>query len=86
MCANYILTYKVSNIRNIHQLKWFVHFIFPWIVDMCLLSADIYEYNFVSQGKVTIPNVDDGEEFTLTDVSFLEQAYIPQFSLGGGSR
>lgn len=36
---------------------------------MCLLSNDIYDYNFVSQGKITIPNVDDGEECTLTDVS-----------------
>ncbi|XP_022837915.1 myosin heavy chain, muscle isoform X14 [Spodoptera litura] len=35
--------------------------------DMCLLSNDIYDYNIVSQGKTTIPNVDDGEECTLTD-------------------
>lgn len=41
---------------------------------MCLLSNDIYDYNFVSQGKITIPNVDDGEECTLTDVS-REQNY-----------
>jgi len=37
--------------------------------DMCLLGNDIYEYNYVSQGKITIPNVDDGEELQLTDVS-----------------
>jgi len=36
---------------------------------MCLLGSDIYEYNYVSQGKITIPNVDDGEELQLTDVS-----------------
>lgn len=36
---------------------------------MCLLSDDIYDYNFVSQGKTTIPNVDDNEECALTDVS-----------------
>lgn len=36
---------------------------------MCLLSNDIYDYFNVSQGKITIPNVDDGEECTLTDVS-----------------
>ena len=47
----------------------------PWwylflnLPDMCSLSADIYEYNYVSQGKITIPNVDDGEELQLTDVS-----------------
>lgn len=37
--------------------------------DMCILSNNIYDYVNVSQGKITIPNVDDGEECTLTDVS-----------------
>lgn len=36
---------------------------------MCMLSNDIYDYFIVSQGKTTIPNVDDGEECVLTDVS-----------------
>lgn len=36
---------------------------------MCLLTNDVYDYNIISQGKTTIPNVDDGEECTLTDVS-----------------
>lgn len=38
---------------------------------MCLLSDNIYDYYNVSQGKITIPNVDDGEECQLTDVSNL---------------
>lgn len=37
--------------------------------EMCLLSNDVTEYHFVSQGKTTIPNVDDGEELLVTDVS-----------------
>lgn len=36
---------------------------------MCFLSNDIYDYHNVSQGKITIPHVDDGEELELTDVS-----------------
>lgn len=40
-----------------------------WIYsDMCNLSNNIMDYNVVSQGKTTIPGVDDGEEMTLTDV------------------
>lgn len=35
---------------------------------MCLLSNDIYDYFFVSQGKTTIPGVADDEECQLTDV------------------
>ncbi len=38
---------------------------------MCLLSNNIHDYHFVSQGKTTIPNVDDSEEMTATDVSSL---------------
>ncbi|XP_052864972.1 myosin heavy chain, muscle isoform X8 [Anopheles cruzii] len=38
--------------------------------DMCFLSKDIYDYHLVSQGKTTIPSVDDGEEMTLTDEAF----------------
>ena len=38
-------------------------------LEMCILSKDIYDYPTVSQGKITIPHVDDGEEFRLTDVS-----------------
>lgn len=34
-----------------------------------MLSNDIYDYNTVAQGKITIPNIDDGEELQLTDVS-----------------
>jgi hypothetical protein len=35
---------------------------------MCLLSNNVMDYVFVAQGKTTIPNVDDGEELTATDV------------------
>ncbi|CAG4991721.1 unnamed protein product [Colias eurytheme] len=41
----------------------------PGLKAMCLLSNDVYDYHIISQGKTTIPNVDDGEECTLTDVS-----------------
>lgn len=37
---------------------------------MCSLSENIYDYYNVSQGKITIPSMDDGEEFSLTDVSY----------------
>ncbi|XP_031843717.1 myosin heavy chain isoform X27 [Nomia melanderi] len=38
--------------------------------EQCFLSNNIYDYNNVSQGKITIPNVDDGEECLLTDQAF----------------
>ncbi|XP_014245705.1 myosin heavy chain, muscle isoform X16 [Cimex lectularius] len=38
--------------------------------DMCLLSNDIHDYYYVSQGKTTIQGVDDCEEMQLTDQAF----------------
>lgn len=37
-------------------------------IDKCWLSNDIYDYNFVSQGKTIIPGVDDAEEMHICDV------------------
>ncbi|XP_065215428.1 myosin heavy chain, muscle isoform X22 [Planococcus citri] len=42
----------------------------PGVKAMCMLSNDIYDYVNVSQGKITIPGVNDAEEFTLTDQAF----------------
>ncbi|MPC23537.1 Myosin heavy chain, muscle [Portunus trituberculatus] len=36
----------------------------------CLLSNDIYDYGYVSQGKVTVPSIDDGE-----DMQFCHDAF-----------
>ncbi|XP_050428408.1 myosin heavy chain, muscle isoform X18 [Adelges cooleyi] len=40
------------------------------VKEMCMLSEDIHDYYYVSQGKTTIPGMDDGEEFSLTDQAF----------------
>ena len=45
-------------------------FILSWPpIEMLLLSNNIHDYYFVSQGKTTIPGLDDGEELLITDVS-----------------
>ena len=49
---------------------------------MCFLSNNIYDYYNVSQGKITIPGIDDNEEMALTDVSPVpleEKPTIPYF-------
>ncbi|XP_045582177.2 myosin heavy chain, muscle isoform X1 [Procambarus clarkii] len=40
------------------------------IKPMCFLSDDIYDYHYVSQGKVTVPSIDDGE-----DMQFCHDAF-----------
>lgn len=41
-----------------------------WIKPMCLLSNDIHDYHFVSQGKVTVASIDDKEDMQFTDDAF----------------
>merc|ERR1719445_35184 len=36
----------------------------------CLLTDDIYDYTYVSQGKVTVASIDDNEELEYTDAAF----------------
>merc|ERR1712020_129687 len=36
----------------------------------CHLSDDIYDYNYVSQGKTTVSSIDDNEELEFTDSAF----------------
>ncbi|XP_068914297.1 myosin heavy chain, muscle isoform X15 [Tenebrio molitor] len=42
----------------------------PGLKEMALLSNNINDYYFVSQGKTTIPHVDDAEELQITDQAF----------------
>merc|ERR1711994_681790 len=45
----------------------------PFVAEMkekCLLTDDIYDYSYVSQGKVTVASIDDNEELEYTDSAF----------------
>ena len=45
----------------------------PAVSDMkakCCLTDDIYDYSYVSQGKVTVASIDDNEELEYTDSAF----------------
>jgi myosin heavy chain 6/7 len=47
----------------------------------CKLSNDIYDYHFVSQGKITVPSMDDSEEMMFTDVSLKDLSLLHRFTL-----
>jgi len=45
----------------------------PFVPDLkskCMLGDDIYEYSYVSQGKVSVASIDDNEELEFTDSAF----------------
>ncbi|XP_042212128.1 myosin heavy chain, muscle-like isoform X1 [Homarus americanus] len=41
-----------------------------WIKPNCCLSNDIYDYHYVSQGKITVPSIDDKEDMQFCDDAF----------------
>merc|ERR1719195_2249409 len=42
----------------------------PALKEKCLVTDDIYDYSYVSQGKVTVASIDDNEELQMTDEAF----------------
>lgn len=44
--------------------------------EMCFLSNNVYDYYNVSQGKITVPGIDDGEESMLADVSHRIEQFL----------
>jgi len=42
----------------------------PWLKEMCELSDNIYDYHYQSQGKVTVPSIDDKEDMEFCHVAF----------------
>ena len=56
--------------RSYHM---FYQLLMPYVTEMkakCLLTDDIYDYSYVSQGKTTVPSIDDNEECEYTDQAF----------------
>lgn len=47
----------------------YTHVSVPPPTALCYLSNDIYDYHYVTQGKTTVPSIDDKEDFQFCDVS-----------------
>merc|ERR1719418_46182 len=64
------ITQQQSVERSYHI---FYQLLQPHVPEMkaeCLLGDDIYDYTYVSQGKVTVASIDDNEELEMTDAAF----------------
>merc|ERR1712109_291707 len=56
--------------RSYHILYQLLQPHVPALKDKCLLTDDIYDYEYVSQGKTTVASIDDNEELEYTDSAF----------------
>jgi len=64
------LTYQQELERCYHSFYNIMSDQVPDIKEKCLLSNDIYDYWWVSQGKTTVPSIDDKE-----DMMYAHEAY-----------
>merc|ERR1712227_487457 len=64
------LTFQAELERCYHSFYNLMSDQVPDLKEKCLLSNDIYDYWWVSQGKVTVPSIDDKE-----DMMFADEAY-----------
>merc|ERR1712061_986950 len=56
--------------RSYHIFYQLLQPFVPAMKEKCLLTDDIYDYEYVSQGKVTVASIDDNEELEYTDSAF----------------
>jgi len=56
--------------RSYHIFYQLLQPFVPTMKEKCLVTDDIYDYQFVSQGKVTVASIDDNEELEMTDQAF----------------
>merc|ERR1719288_725642 len=56
--------------RSYHIFYQLLQPFVPTMKAKCLLTDDIYDYSYVSQGKVTVASIDDNEELEYTDAAF----------------
>merc|ERR1719370_1168489 len=75
--------------RSYHIFYQLLQPFVPTMKAKCLLTDDIYDYEYVSQGKVTVASIDDNEELEMTDsafdiIGFLEQEKWDCYMLTAG--
>merc|ERR1712200_104372 len=56
--------------RSYHTFYQLLQPFVPTMKAKCLLTDDIYDYEYVSQGKTTVASIDDNEEMEFTDAAF----------------
>jgi myosin heavy chain 6/7 len=56
--------------RSYHIFYQLLQPFVPEMKEKCLVTDDIYDYTYVSQGKVTVASIDDNEELEMTYQAF----------------
>merc|ERR1712242_78914 len=72
------LTYQQELERCYHSFYNIMSDQIPDIKEKCLLSNDIYDYWWVSQGKTTVPSIDDKEDMMYAHKAYGVLGFTPE--------
>merc|ERR1712223_1080013 len=64
------LTFQAELERCYHSFYNIMSDAVPDLKEKCLLSNDVRDYHYVSQGKLTVPSIDDKEDMQFADEAF----------------
>ncbi|CAB4054204.1 MYH6_7 [Lepeophtheirus salmonis] len=64
------ITFQQEVERSYHIFYQMFQKAVPDLKDACHLSNDIYDYHYVSQGKTSVPSIDDNEDLEFTHDAF----------------
>ena len=64
------ITFQQEVERSYHIFYQMMQKAVPDLKAKCLLSNDIYDYHYVSQGKTSVPSIDDNEDLEFTHEAF----------------
>ncbi len=64
------ITFQQEAERSYHIFYQLMQKAVPDLQTKCELSNDIYDYHFVSQGKTSVPSIDDNEDLEFTHDAF----------------
>lgn len=64
------ITFQQEVERSYHIFYQMMQKAVPDLKQKCLLSDDIYDYHYVSQGKTSVPSIDDNEDLEFTHDAF----------------
>uniref|UniRef100_A0AAY4AL27 Myosin-7 n=1 Tax=Denticeps clupeoides TaxID=299321 RepID=A0AAY4AL27_9TELE len=64
------VTFQLKAERDYHIFYQILSNKKPEILEMLLVTANPYDYAFISQGETTVPSIDDADELMATDEAF----------------
>ena len=74
------LTYQQPLERCYHAFYNIMSDAVPDLKEKCLLSNEILDYWYVSQGKLTVPSIDDKEDMMVIYVMFIFNSILTRYS------